>query len=202
MALQKCNQESLVPVTDNPNFQIPAFVLTKNEILSNAKLQAASIAISSINVVLPPIGEIDDEDILRLRDDLSDELVPFRRSMLKIAPLIRQYIDEGVSIKEVYDEAKYLTETTIISTLGEVRDRIEKERGLFWRKLLLKSGAILPKFIINWTQKDIISAVVDSLGNLSELASLGIDRQLLINNVIHEGGMGFLLSLEKYPKIR
>ena len=67
---------------------------------------------------------------------------------------------------------------------------------------MLKSGAILPKFIINWTQKDIISAVVDSVGNLSELASLGIDRQLLINNIIHEGGMGFLLSLEKYPKIR
>lgn len=131
MGLQKCNQESLVPVTDNPNFQIPAFVLTKNEILSNAKLQAASIAISSINVVLPPIGEIDDEDILRIRDNLSDELVPFRRSMLKLAPLIRQYIDEGASIKEVYDEAKYLTEATIIPTLGEVRDRIEKERVFF-----------------------------------------------------------------------
>jgi len=202
MALQKCHQESVVPVTDNPNFRIPAFILSKNNILRNAKFQAASIAISSIEIVLPPIGEIEDEDILRLREDLSDELTPFRRNMLKLAPLIKQYINEDATIKEVYDEAKYLTETNIIPALGELRDRIERERSVFWRKLLLKSGLILPKFIINWTQKNIISAAVDSLGDLSELATSGIDRQLLINNMKHDGGMGFLLSLEKYPKIR
>jgi len=202
MALQKCHQESVVPVTDNPNFRIPAFMLSKNNILRNAKFQAASIAISSIEMVLPPIGEIEDEDILRLREDLSDELTPFRRNMLKLAPLIRQYVNEDATIKEVHDEAKYLIETNIIPALGELRDRIERERSVFWRKLLLKSGLILPKFIINWTQKNIISAAVDSLGDLSELATSGIDRQLLINNMKHDGGMGFLLSLEKYPKIR
>lgn len=202
MALQECHQESVVPVTDNPNFRIPAFILSKNNILRNAKFQAASIAISSIEMVLPPIGEIEDEDILRLREDLSDELIPFRRNMLKLAPLIRQYIDEDATIKEVYDEAKYLIETNIIPALGELRDRIERERSVFWRKLLLKSGSILPKFIINWTQKNIISAAVDSLGDLSELAVSGIDRQLLIDNMKRDGGMGFLLSLEKYPKIR
>ena len=153
-------------------------------------------------MVLPPIGEIEDEDILRVREDLSDELTPFRRNMIKLAPLIRQYVNEDATIKEVHDEAKYLIETNIIPALGELRDRIERERSVFWRKLLLKSGLILPKFIINWTQKNIISAAVDSLGDLSELAVSNIDRQLLIDNMKRDGGMGFLLSLEKYPQIR
>lgn len=202
MALQKCNQGSLVPVTDNPDFQIPAFVLTKSDILRNAELQAASVAISSIDLVLPPIGGINDEDILQLRDELSNELVPFRRSMLRLAPLIRQHMDEGAGIKELYDEARYLTQTTIIPSLGDLRDRIEKESGAFWRRILLRSGAIIPRFIINWTQKDIVSAAVGSLGDLSELAGLGIDRQRLIDNILREGGIGFLLSLERHPAVR
>lgn len=34
MALQQCQCESAVPVTDNTNFQIPAFILKENNILT------------------------------------------------------------------------------------------------------------------------------------------------------------------------
>lgn len=200
MALQKCQQQSIVPVTDNINFQIPAFILKENNILRNAKFQAASIAISSIEMVLPSIDKVDDEDILRLRDELSDELIPFRRSMLKLAPLIRQYTDEDASIKEMYNEANYIAETSIIPALEILREKIEREEGVFWRKLLLKSGAILPKFMLNWTQKSILSAAIDSVGDFSDLALSSIDRQALIDSIKCEGGLGFLLSLEKYPR--
>ncbi len=202
MALRECQTKSVVPVTDNPNFQIPAFILKENNILKNAKFQAASIAISSVEMVLPQINKINDEDILRLRDELSDELVPFRRSMLKLAPLIRQHMDEDTSVKEVFDEANYLTETNIIPTLEELRERIEREEGVFWRKLLLKSGTILPKFIMNWTQKSILSAAIDSIDDFSDLALSSMDRQLLIDGIKREGGFGFLLSLEKYPRTK
>lgn len=202
MALQKCQQESLIPVTDNVNFRIPAFVLNRIDTFRFAGLQAASIAISSIDIVLPSIGGIEDEDILILRDELIDELVPFRRNMFKLAPLVRQYIDEDATVKEIYVEAKYVTETCIIPALEELRNRIEREKGILWRRLLLKSGVILPKFIMNWTQKSIISAALDSLNDFSELAALGINGQLLIENMKREGGFGFLLSLEKLSENR
>lgn len=88
MALVKSRDTSYVPVTDNPNLQVPALMLNELNITKNAKLQAVAAAVASIELVLPPLIEMEDEDILRLRDELSDHLIPFRSAMLALAPRI------------------------------------------------------------------------------------------------------------------
>lgn len=61
----------------------------------------------------------------------------------------------------------------------------------------MRSGEILPKFIANWSQKNLISAAVDSLGDLAEIGISSINRQSLVDNLKRDGGLGFLLSLEE-----
>lgn len=197
MALERCKEDAAVPVTDKPSIKIPASIIEEIDILRNAKLQATVIAVSSVEMVLPPINELSEEDILIAREKLSDQLIPFRRNMLKLSPLLRNMINENSTVKDIYAEARYLTETSIMPALSELRERIEKEKGVFWRKLLMRSGKILPKFILNWSQKNLISAAIDSLGDLTDIGISSIDRQSFIDNLKKEGGLGFLLSLEE-----
>jgi hypothetical protein len=201
MALEKCKEDLVVPITDNPKFKIPASIIEEIDISRNAKLQATAIAISSVEMILPPINELSEEDVLIAREKLSDQLIPFRRNMLKLSPLLRNMINENSTVKNIYAEARYLTETSIMPALSELRERIEKEKGVFWRKLLMRSGKVLPKFILNWSQKNLISAAIDSLGDLTEIGISSIDRQSLIDNLKKEGGLGFLLSLEDQFRI-
>ena len=197
MAMTKCHDSSFVPVTDNPNFKIPALILSEFDFERNAKLQAAAAAIASVEIVLPPIIGLEDEDILRLREELAGELIPFRKSMLRIAPQVRSYLNEGASLSEIYQEAKYVIDTSVRPMLGECKLRIEKETRAFWRKALAKAGGSLPKFIMSWAEKSLISAAVDAVKDISTVGVSAIDKQELLKDMKRQGGFGFLLSLEE-----
>lgn len=196
MALKRSVDMSVVPVTDQINYQVPFEVLNNDLIFKNAKLQAASLAISSIEMVLPQVNELEDSDILELREKLSDELIPFRKSMIKLAPTIRQFLEEGASLKDVYYEARYIAETNIMPSLDELQNKMKKENGSFWRKVLQTSGVFLPKLILNWSQHNYISSLINSIDDLSSIASIGIQRQMMIDS-LKKGGFGYLLSLDK-----
>ena len=196
MAMMKCREPSFVPVTDNQNFKIPALILNEFDVERNAKLQAAAAAIASVEIVLPPITGLEDEEILRLREELASELIPFRRSMLRLAPLVRSYLDEGASFREICQEAKYVIDTSVRPMLGECRAKMEKERRAFWRRVLAKAGGVLPKFIMSWADKSLISAAVDAVKDISSVGVSAIDKQELLEDMKRQGGFGFLLSLE------
>ncbi|MHC4544382.1 MAG: hypothetical protein ACYTDW_07395 [Planctomycetota bacterium] len=200
MAVMKCKDRSFVPVTDKQDFRVPALILNEFDTTSNAKLQAIAAAVESIEMVMPPIIEMEDEDILMLREELANDLIPFRRAMLGLAPQIRKYLNEGASIPDVYREAKYVIDTSVNPILAECRARIEREKRAFWRKILLRAGGILPKFIMNWTEKSIVSAGVDAVKDLSELGVLAINNESLLENMKSQGGFGFLLNLEERLK--
>lgn len=200
MALLKSQDASYVPVTDNPNLQVPALMLNELNITNNAKLQAVAAAVASIELVLPPLIEMEDEDILRLRDELSEHLIPFRSAMLALAPQIRTYLTEGASMHDVYQEAKYVIDTTVQPNLTECRAKIEKEKGAFWRRIVMKSAGILPRFAVSWAEKSIVSAAVDAASEISQFGAMSIENHLLSENMKRQGGFGFLLNLEEKMK--
>lgn len=196
LAVIKCQDKTFVPVTDNPKFQVPALILNQFDLARHARLQAVAAAIASLEIVLPPIVELEDEDILRLREELKEELIPFRSAMLGLSPQIRNFLNEGASIRDVYEEAKYVVDTSIRPILGECRAKIEQEKNAFWRRVLLKTGGALPKFIMNWAEKSLISAAVDAVKDFSDLGVSAVNNELLLENMKKQGGFGFLLSLE------
>lgn len=51
-----------------------------------------------MGITLPAITDITDEKILLAREDLKDQLIPFRNSMLSLAPLLRSGIENDDSL--------------------------------------------------------------------------------------------------------
>jgi hypothetical protein len=196
MALAKAGDSSFVPVTDNSGFQVPALILGKFEVTRNAHLQAVAAAIASIDMVLPPIASLHDEDILQLRDLLADHLVPFRSAMLELAPRIRSYLESGAQLADVHKEAQYVVDTVVSPVLADCKARLEKEKSTFWRRVILKGAGVLPRFVLNWAEKSLIAAAVDGVTVLSHLGEAAIEHEVLLENMKRRGGLGFLLKLE------
>jgi len=202
MALNICDQCTTVPVTDDPKCPVPISAANEVKFLRFANLQAATLAIKSLDILIPAIADISDEDILQARDKLREQLIPFRYSMLSLAPLVRDGIQSDVSLEAIYKEAAYIAETKVAPALNELQRRLSKEKGQFWRKLIFKGGKVVPKFILNWMTKDALSATIASLADVKNLASEVIEHKALLNSFKNQGGLGFLLSVADYPKFK
>jgi len=196
MALNAYTDSGAVPITDKVDWPVPAALTNRFDVPRFARLQAASLAVQSLNIVIPLCADITSEEILEARYRLNDQLLPFRRAMLTLAPLVRQGINSDNSLDQVYKEAKYVAETNIAPTIYDIRARLSKETGRFWRRLILKSGMIVPKIILNWVTKDSLTAAISSLESVHEVALDMIDRKALLSSLRTQGGLGYLLSLE------
>ena len=202
MALNACDQDNTVPVTDNPNFPMPISATKEVKFLRFANLQAAALSIKSLDIVIPAIADINDEDILKARDKLREQLIPFRYSMLSLAPLVRDGIQSNASLEEIFEEATFITKTKVAPALYELQRRLSRERGQFWRKVIFKGSKVIPRFILNWTTKDALSAAIASLTDATNLASEVIEHKALLNSFKSQGGLGYLLSVAEYPNFK
>lgn len=195
MALNVCVDSGAVPVTDRPDWPVPATLANKIDVRRFAKLQAASLAMQSLDIIIPVSTEITSEDILEARYRLKEQLIPFRRAMLSLAPFVRQGISSYSSVEEVHKEAKYIVETRVAPTIHDLRDRLSKEKSQFWRRLIMKSGMLVPRIILNWVSKDALTAAILSLESAQEVTLDMIDRKTLLSSLKTHGGLGYLLSV-------
>lgn len=200
MAINLCDKDNIVPITNNRKMTIPATLIEKNKLLRFAHLQAAALAIQSLEIALPSFENISDDDILEARLKLKEQLMPFRRAMLMMSPLVRSGINNDATLTELYSEAKYIADTKIAPALDEIKDKLYKERGRFWRRLIMKGGVSIPKLAFNWATKGALAASVIGIDDLKNLAVDAIDYESTIETLINKGGMGFLLKVSEYPK--
>lgn len=199
MALEATKKNNgMVPVTDSCNWHVPNSVFSEYNFKRYALFQAAALAINSIEISLPSIASISEENILEACYKLRDQLIPFRYTMLKLAPLVRKGIDSDISISEIYDEAKYIVETSIGPTLYELKERMIKEKGSFWTKLIVKGGLAIPKFAFNWMTKDPIKAAIESINDTKDIALDIFNCESVMNSLWKQGGFGYLLKLANY----
>jgi len=195
IALRTVRKKKAIPVTSDPRWPIPASALTVQDFASDAQGQAVALATECLNLVLPRFAALSDEEILRAREKLSEHLVPFRASMLKLAPALRSSLDSDAGADEVRGEAKYIVDTTVAPLLVEIDRRIQMEKGRFWRRLLMKGTPVLPKFVINWATKGAIAAAIESIPECVGLAMESINREASLDCVMQEGSIGYLLAV-------
>ena len=195
MAMNTCAHGSSVPITDDSDWPIPAYLTQNIDLARFAQFQAVALAVRSLEIALPSIADLTDEDILRARDDLKEQLAPFRRSMLTLAPTLRDGMKSGASLAEIYKEASYIVETNVSPALFELQDRLSKEKGRFWRRLILESSAVVPKFVVSWTTKGALSAAINSIGDVKDLALDVMEHERLLTSLKSQGGLGYLLSV-------
>ncbi len=174
---------------------MPSWLAANTDLRRQAQLQAAALAVRALDIVVPPIGEVSEEDILETRYRLREQLIPFRRGMLALVPVVRSGIESAASLNEVYEEAGYVVETTVIPALNELRDRLEREKGKFWRRLLFRGALAAPRIVLNLATQ---SPLVAALSALSDTAGVGrevAERHNLLLAAQKQGVFGYLPAL-------
>jgi len=199
MAINDCITSGSVPLTDTPDSPIPAAILEVVDLKRFARLQASALAIQSLKIALPPFKEITDDEILEAREELRDQLIPFRIAMLALSPVVRQGIENNNSLAEIHREANYIAETRILPTLTELRKKLELERGKFWRRIILKGSSILPTFFLNWTTKNALTAVIKAIDSSKDIALDFIKSEETLEAFRSQGGLGYLLNIVDHP---
>jgi hypothetical protein len=196
LALQTCDSEGAVPVTDDLRSQTPMTYVVGAHATRDARLQAVALALSSIKLALPAIApDLRDEEILEARDRLRDQLGPFRAAMLRLAPLVRDRISDNDRFDELLAEAKFVADTRVLPTLVEVQRRLERERGRFWRRILMKAGPLLPQFVLSWSSTSAVSAAVAAIQQAAGIATDRINHEAVLVSLLELGGVGFLLAV-------
>jgi len=196
MALQCSESEDAVPVTDQIHTPIPTSVLSLLDLKRSAGLQASILAMQTLSILLPQFSSLDSYSILEVRDVLKDQLVPFRNAMFALAPKVRTGISCDAPVTEVYAEAKYIVETDIAPRLADLRRRLELERGVFWRKIIQNISSQLPSIALKWVTKGGIASAVDAAKIAGGAISQAIDNEKLAYEMLANGGLGYLLSVE------
>lgn len=196
MALLCCERENAIPATNRPTVPIPISLLTPRDLSRAAGIQAGALAIQSLNLTLPPFSTLESHDILEARDRLRDQLVPFRSAMFALAPKVRSGINSDASFDELYKEARYLVKTDVLPRLDELKRRLELERGTFWRKLIQKVGSQLPSIALKWISGASAAAAVDAAKLSGGAVAQAIDNEKLANDLLSNGGLGYLLSVQ------
>ncbi len=200
LALKCCQEEGVVPITDVPEAPIPAAVLGAWDVNRASFVQAAALAVQSIDIALPAFSVLNSHDILEVREKLSSQLRPFRAAMLSLAPKVRAGMEADTPIQTLYQEAKYIVETEVLPTLVEMKNRLELERGTFWRKLTQKVVSRLPHIALNWATKGSLSSVIDTVSLGKEIAMGKIDHDHVISSLLNKGGLGYLLAVSELNK--
>jgi hypothetical protein len=195
MALNACSEYGTIPITDRIDFSVPVKLAKRININRFANLHAAALAMQSLDIVIPLNSKLNSMDILEARFRLRDQLLPFRMAMLSLSPLVRQGIEAHSSVDEIKEEAKYVVETTIAPTLYDLHEKVVKERDKFWHKLVLESGLLAPRLILNWVTKDTLTAAISSIENAQDVALDLINHRALVSSLKNHGGLGYLLSL-------
>lgn len=196
MALQCYAQEGAIPVTDRERTPIPVSILPSFDLQRAARVQAGALAIQSVAMVLPAFAELTSNEILEARDRLKEQLLPFRSAMLALAPRVRSGISSNAPIAELNREAKYIVETDVLPRLTDLNRRLALERGTFWRKLIQKAGGNLPGIALKWISGAGISAAIDAIEVGSDLAKDAIDNSKLAHELLSNGGLGYLVTLQ------
>lgn len=132
-------QHSWIPLSDDPN--LPAPVLQKLD--SSPDELATSLALRMLSFALPAPQSYEPELLLKVRDEMSDELTAFRMMTLKLAAELRKSLSQSPNREEVERETDFLVKTRVMPYVEEIRRKIQMERGKFWRRLFGKT----PKWV-------------------------------------------------------
>ena len=198
MALRSCKEPHVVPITDDPNYPIPVSLINANLIMRDAHFQAGTLAMQSLDISLPAIKDISDYEILEARERLRDQLIPFRRAMLEMCPMLRNNLQSDMNLNEVYEETRYFIETRIRPAVEKLRERLRKEKGRFWRTLVATSGEIATKLVLNWISKGPLLAAADAISDCSHSALQFSKKTDFLESIVNDGGLGFLVSAPEH----
>ncbi len=183
-------QHGWIPLSDDPN--LPAPVIQKLD--SSADELATSLALRMLNIVLPAPRHVEPELLLKVREEMSDELGAFRLMALKLAPELRTVLSQSSNREELEREADFLVKTKVMPYVEEIRRKIQVERGILWRRVFSKTPKWLSLGFACFNDPTGV-ALATSLKEASKDAGALLDDAYRLS-IAGDPGVSLLLQLE------
>jgi hypothetical protein len=190
-AMKLAKDEDLVLVSDRMDIPVP--ILSSR--IASVRALTSILAEECISLLVPSCREVSAEDILEVREALSDLLIPFRMSLQGLSKDLRDAIDSEEGAEDVRKEAKFIVESKVEPALFQLRQKIEKANSKLFNKAFGKVLSWIP-FVAKayaFPTPDNLLAVAKKVGGDSDGLLDAVDDASFTRNK----GLCFLLKAEE-----
>ena len=134
------------------DIQFPSVFLTKNR-TDTTKIYTTLEAQSVFRYVIPMLSDLHPDQILEVREKVSDNREGFLMHLQKLSKEVELRIEQGAPVSEISSVAQDIVATDLIPDYTEFRRQLEAEKAGFWAKVLDRSSKILEIDAAPWTPK-------------------------------------------------
>lgn len=189
-AIKLAKDNDWVLLSDNPNLPVPYL----SEKVKAVKYLTSILAEECINISIPKSISLNAEDILKAREKLEEQLIPFRMAMQKLSATLKSVISGTQDIKTIKSEAKFIAESQVEPAVFELKRKIEIEKNKLWITIFGKVVSWIPivaKAFAAPTPDDVFRIMGKTYGDVGDIANS-------INNIdiAKEPGICYLLKLD------
>ncbi len=188
-ALKLAKEKELILVSDKVDIPVP--ILSRE--ISSVRNLTSILAEECVRITVPNCREVAPEEILEIRHDLKELLVPFRMSLQKLSKDLRSALDANADIEQIRQEAKFIAESKVEPAVFELKQMIEKNKSKLFNKVFGKVVSWIP-----FVAKAFAVPTPDNL--LSAATKIGADTGALMDaaddvSYTRTQGLCFLLKV-------
>lgn len=190
-----------IPLLTDSSFlpipQIDSPMIPKHE----AESLASYLMVSSFSLVLPKMRSLTAEEVLWVREKMSDDIGIFRSAMLSAVSQIVELIGNNPTDDQLQKHAEYIAKTVILPKVDALRTQFESPSSIALKKLLDLSLEA-PELILNFQKpEDLPWAVISALKSLAGKVSEGIHEYQEQHKEEQKSGLALLLKVPRqFPK--
>jgi hypothetical protein len=155
---------------------------------------AAGLAIRTVALVLPGTRHAPAADILEARNRLRDQLAQFWGAMLRLSGELSQRIQCGSELSQ--RDINNVIDAVVRPATIELVNKLEKERRLWFRRILGPIGATMRVFA-GQPQGDLATMLARTLVGGADAAFGAVDHFRQIEALRQSSGLTYLVELQK-----
>jgi hypothetical protein len=160
-ALLYAGRHGIPLLNDDPRFPVP--VCSGSDAKHNAKVLASIMALECVNLVLPEIGELQPEQIVEAREDLSRYVRPFRRSLLGLASKLNAQILSTSDYEEIKRAAEFVATTDVYPALADLKNELDKANHKSWIPRTWDLAKKVPELVVDYSTGNFGAAVQSTI---------------------------------------
>lgn len=188
------SQNNGIPlVNDYPEFPMP-FIPPNAK--SNAQALSTYLALEAIKIIFPHVGAVPPEELVEIRENLKDDLIPFRMKMLTLSKKLNVAISDKSSIQKIQKEAKFIIDTDVRPEIERLKRAINASGKSHYRRLIDLSADSI-ELTGNFATMPLDLAFAKILARIGKEIVEIRDEKKNKNNLLIGSGFSYLIKLSK-----
>ncbi len=189
-ALWLAQSNDWILISDIEKMPVPLYSRQESRTVRNF---ASILAEECIKLALPRCLNCTAEEILEVREDLKELLVPFRMAMQKLTKDLKNAIKDESDINQIKREARFIAQSCVEPALFDLQKKIESEKNKLFLKVFGHFIGWIPfiaKLFIAPSPDQIYQSMIKMYGDVGSLT-----KDINEYSISKEPGLSFLLGV-------